>query len=79
MYYDESVNILKMLFVIEYMFFLNKMIVIIIDVIISLVRIRDKIRIKIWEEFFFGVFVSVKFIRNKIYFKFYEIKVLLFE
>lgn len=75
----KVLNILKMLFVIEYMFFLNKMIVSIIDVIISLVRIRDKIRIKIWEEFFFGVFVSVKFIRNKIYFKFYEIKVLLFK
>lgn len=75
----KVLNILKMLFVSDDMFFLNKMIVIIIDVIISLVRIRDKIRIKIWEEFFFGVFVSVKFIRNKIYFKFYEIKVLLFK
>lgn len=75
----KVLNILKMLFVSDDMFFLNKMIVIIIDVIISVVRIRDKIRIKIWEEFFFGVFVSVKFIRNKIYFKFYEIKVLLFK
>lgn len=75
----KVLNILKKLFVSDDMFFLNKMIVIIIDVIISLVRIRDKIRIKIWEEFFFGVFVSVKFIRNKIYFKFYEIKVLLFK
>lgn len=75
----KVLNILKMLFVSDDMFFLNKMIVSIIDVIISLVRIRDKIRIKIWEEFFFGVFVSVKFIRNKIYFKFYEIKVLLFK
>lgn len=75
----KVLNILKKLFVSDDMFFLNKMIVIIIDVIISVVRIRDKIRIKIWEEFFFGVFVSVKFIRNKIYFKFYEIKVLLFK
>lgn len=75
----KVLNILKMFVVSDDMFFLNKMIVIIIDVIISLVRIRDKIRIKIWEEFFFGVFVSVKFIRNKIYFKFYEIKVLLFK
>lgn len=75
----KVLSILKMLFVSDDMFFLNKMIVSIIDVIISLVRIRDKIRIKIWEEFFFGVFVSVKFIRNKIYFKFYEIKVLLFK
>lgn len=75
----KVLNILKMFVVSDDMFFLNKMIVSIIDVIISLVRIRDKIRIKIWEEFFFGVFVSVKFIRNKIYFKFYEIKVLLFK
>lgn len=75
----KVLNILKMFVVSDDMFFLNKMIVSIIDVIISVVRIRDKIRIKIWEEFFFGVFVSVKFIRNKIYFKFYEIKVLLFK
>lgn len=74
----KVLSILKMLFVSDDMFFLNKMIVIIIDVIISLVRIRDKIRIK-REEFFFDVFVSVIFIRNKIYFKFYEIKVLLFK
>lgn len=73
----KVLNTLKKLLVSDDMSFLNKMTVSTIDATISAARIRDKTRIKIWEESSSGASASVKSTRNKIYFKLHEIKVLL--